>query len=134
MIHKDDLLEHGIVFPLRTLRVFKDIQRVAPVPRAADSVFDGVCRVRVHLERARSEIRWEHGWWSTYLVDLKIHIVVKKELPDMGELSCLECAVREGGPRLEDFGMDVRRATLEKAKGARHRGMEVAYLCSNLGR
>ncbi len=40
------------------------------------------------------------GWGvpRPYLIDLKIHIVFKEELPDMGELVSLERAVREGRP------------------------------------
>ncbi len=85
----------------------------------------------MHLEGAHSEIGWEYVGGG-HIIDLKIHIIVEKELPNMEELACLKCAIGEGYPWLEDFSMDVHHATLEKVKGVRHHRIGLAYLCSNL--
>ncbi len=54
-----------------------------------------------YIWKERRVRRHENTWVGVprpYLIDLQIHIVVKEELPDMGELVSLERAVREGRP------------------------------------
>jgi len=84
-------LEYGVVFAFWTVRVFEDVEGVAPVAGAAADVADGVFDVGEHL------------------VDLHIKIILKEELADMREFSTCERAVLVFRPAGEDFSVDVGR-------------------------
>jgi len=119
---KQMCFENGIVLAVWAMRIFKNVQRITPIACPSMSVSDRIFRIGMHLRKEIGVQKRNHSRWlcqaprvrerkEHYLVNYKVHLILEKELTDVGKSFPTERAILMRCPFRKHFGMDVGRSS-----------------------